>query len=59
MRRYATLLLSYPTRLWRRFYGYLIDCNQRAVAEWGASLQYRRRYTNPEDAKRYRRAPDA
>ena len=30
--------------------------NERQVALWGSSLQYKRRYTNPDDAKRFRSA---
>ena len=42
-------------RFWSRVYGFLIEQNEQAVAQWAASLEYRRRYTNPDDAKRYRR----
>ena len=28
--------------------------NERQVALWGSSLQYKRRYTNPDTAKAYR-----
>jgi hypothetical protein len=41
-------------RLWARVSDFLSDRNERAVAAWGASLQYKRRYTNPDDAKRAR-----
>jgi hypothetical protein len=30
---------------------------QKQVLEWSASLEYRRRYTNPDDAKRHRKPP--
>ena len=46
-----------PARLWAILFGFLTARNERAVDEWGASLQYKRRYTNPEDAKRFRRGP--
>jgi hypothetical protein len=49
-------ILTYPLRLSARLYRYLIVRNDNAVAEWSASLQHRR-YTNREDAKRFRRAP--
>ena len=48
-------LLTYPARLWARLYRYLTERNDKAVADWGASLQFSRRYTHPEEAKRYRR----
>ena len=57
MSKSSTGILSFPARLWARWYRFLTDRNEKAVAEWGASLQYKRRYTNPEDAKRFRRAP--
>lgn len=49
-------ILTYLLRLSAWLYRYLIVRNDNAVAEWSASLQHRR-YTNPEDAKRFRRAP--
>jgi hypothetical protein len=42
-------------RLWTRFNDFLMAHNDRQVEAWGASLQYKRRYTNPEAAKAYRR----
>ena len=54
MSKSAAALLGYPARLWARVYAYL---NERAAHEvdlWGSSLQYKRRYTNPDTAKRYR-----
>jgi hypothetical protein len=50
------MLLSCLTRVWARSYRFLAQRNEKAVAEWSASLQYKRRYTDPEDAKRFRRA---
>jgi hypothetical protein len=50
-------LISIVTRVWARFFNYLTDRNEQAVAAWGSSLQYKRRYTNPDDAKRARRMP--
>lgn len=41
-------------RLWTRFNDFLMTHNERQVDAWGASLQYKRRYTNPDAAKRYR-----
>ena len=57
MSKSSTGILSYPARWWARVYRFLTDRNEKAVDDWGASLQYKRRYTNPEDAKRNRRAP--
>jgi hypothetical protein len=47
-------LLDSATRLWMRMFDVLTAHNERAVAAWGSSLQYKRRYTNPDDAKRAR-----
>jgi hypothetical protein len=43
--------------LWKRVHGFLLECADRHVATWAASLQMRRRYTHPDEAKRYRRKP--
>ena len=53
----ALNLTSYPARLWARLRAYLYERNEREVAAWGSALQYKRRYTNPDAAKRYRRNP--
>lgn len=50
-------MIAIATRLWGRLYTHLTERNDRAVAAWGSALQYKRRYTNPEDAKRARRMP--
>ena len=42
--------------VWDRFNGRLVALNARQVDAWGASLQYKRRYTNPDAAKRYRQS---
>jgi hypothetical protein len=44
-------------RLWTRFNDFLTARAERQVDAWGASLQYKRRYTNPEVAKAYRQVP--
>jgi hypothetical protein len=49
-------LFSLISSFWARFFNYLTERNERAVAAWGSSLQYKRRYTNPDDAKRFRRS---
>jgi hypothetical protein len=43
--------------LWKRAHGFLLNCADRHVAAWAASLQMKRRYTHPDEAKRYRRNP--
>ena len=50
-------IVAIATRLWGRVFQHITDRNDRAVAAWGSALQYKRRYTNPEDAKRSRRMP--
>jgi len=47
-------LLDSATSLWTRMFDLRTARNERAVAAWGSSLQYKRRYTNPDDAKRSR-----
>ena len=48
-------MLEIIKNAWTRFMQSLEMRNQQQVAAWGASLQYKRRYTNPDDAKAYRR----
>ncbi len=48
-------IISMANRVWTRVYRFLTEQNERQIAAWGASLQYKRRYTNPDDAKRARR----
>jgi hypothetical protein len=48
-------VIAAATRLWTRIYRFLNEQNDRQVAAWGSALQYKRRYTNPDDAKRARR----
>jgi len=54
MSRSVQNLAASAQRLWLRFNEFLNVRNERAVAAWGSSLQYKRRYTNPDTAKRYR-----
>lgn len=42
---------------WKRVHGFLLRRADRQVQDWAASLQMKRRYTHPEEAKRYRRNP--
>jgi hypothetical protein len=44
-------------RLCARAYGFLLRRADRQVAAWAASLQTRRRYTHPDEVKRYRQNP--
>jgi hypothetical protein len=47
-------LLGAAARLWIRFNSFLVEQNSRQLAAWGSALQYKRRYTNPDAAKRAR-----
>lgn len=42
------------TQAWERLMRFLTEHNERQIAAWGSSLQYKRRYTNPDEAKRAR-----
>lgn len=44
-------VLSPVARLWERFNEFLHARAQQEVNAWGSSLQYKRRYTNPDSAK--------
>ncbi len=48
-------VIGIVARVWSRFFNTLAERNERAVAAWSSSLQYKRRYTNPDDAKEARR----
>jgi hypothetical protein len=51
-------VIALATRAWARMFEFITARNERAVAAWGSSLQYKRRYTNPDDAiaaRKYRR----
>lgn len=54
MSKSFTSLIGSASRLWVRLNDFLSDRNERAIAAWGSSLQYKRRYTNPDEAKRAR-----
>ena len=43
-------------RVWIRFNDFLTERADRKVAAWGSALQYKRNYTNPDSAKRFRKA---
>ena len=48
-------IIGVAVRTWGRVFRYITARNDRAVAAWGSSLQYKRRYTNPDDAKAARK----
>ena len=54
MTKTLTSLLSPLSALGARLMRFLKEQNDRHIALWGASLQHKRRYTHPEQAKRYR-----
>ncbi len=56
MSKTASALLSYPARLWAQINEFLNAHAQKEVNAWASSLQYKRRYANPEAAKQYRQA---
>ncbi|HYH43251.1 MAG TPA: hypothetical protein VD867_14850 [Burkholderiales bacterium] len=47
-------LIGSASTVWVRFNRFLSEKNDLQVAAWGSSLQYKRRYTNPDAAKRAR-----
>ena len=48
-------IIAVVARAWERAFRFITDRNEQAVAAWGSSLQYKRRYTNPDDAKAARK----
>lgn len=52
----AKSLITLVSTAWTRLNRYVSQQNERQMDLWGASLQYKRRYTNPDDAKRARAA---
>ena len=48
-------IIGMAVRTWGLVCRYITERNEQAVDAWGASLQYKRRYTNPDDAKRARK----
>lgn len=49
-----SVLIAAVSKTWQRFNRMLNEENNRRVAAWGSALQYKRRYTNPDAAKRFR-----
>ena len=52
----AKSLITLASHVWNRLNRYVVEQNARQVDLWGSSLQYKRRYTNPDAAKRARAA---
>jgi hypothetical protein len=48
-------MIGIAARALSRVYRYFTERNEQAVAAWGSSLQYKKRFTNPDDAKRARK----
>jgi hypothetical protein len=57
MPRSLAVLIRSAARAWDRFNSFLSGRAEREVAAWGSSLQYKRRYTNPDTAKAHRQVP--
>ena len=53
--RRMSSVIAVAARLWSRLFQHLTERNDRALAAWGSALQYKRKYTTPEDAVRARR----
>ena len=49
-------LIGSASSVWVRFNRFLVEKNNMQVAAWGSSLQYKRRYTNPDAAKAARQS---
>ena len=47
----------YVAGLAARIGRHLDDNAEKQKGKWGANMEYRRRYTNPDDAKRHRTPP--
>ena len=54
MSKFFGSALTYPARLWAGIFRFLNERAEQEVAAWGSALQYKRRYTNPDSAKRAR-----
>ena len=57
MPRSLAVLVRSAARVWERFNKLVSERAEREVAAWGSSLQYKRRYTNPDAAKAHRHVP--
>lgn len=52
-----TRIKSSVTELLERLRGFFDKQAEKEKSAWGASMEYKRRYTNPDDAKRARTPP--
>ena len=50
-------LVRLPVRVWQRLNRFLHERAERQVDAWASSLQYKRRYTNPDVVKQHRQTP--
>ena len=50
------MMVQYAKQAWAKFWSFLDERADQHVAAWGSALQYKRRYTNPEDAVAYRKS---
>ena len=57
-RDHIARLRSSVTALLGRLRVFLDAQAEKEKSAWGASMEYKRRYTNPDDAKRARTPPD-
>lgn len=48
---------GYPAQRWLLLCRFLDERAAKHEAAWAASLEYKRHYTNPDEAKRYRVPP--
>jgi hypothetical protein len=48
---------SYSAQLWSRLRHLLDQRAEKDKQAWGSSMEYRRRYTNPDEAMRARKDP--
>lgn len=56
-REWMTRITTCAAALRARVDRFVDERAERAKAAWGASMEYKRRYTNPDEAKRARTPP--
>lgn len=49
---------DYAHALWMRACKYLDERAEKHTQAWGESIEFKRRYTNPEDAKKHRKTDE-
>ena len=54
MKLFRQKITQSAKRVWTRFCDFLDARADRHVNAWSMALQYKRRYTNPEEAKAFR-----